>query len=77
MRRWTQDSRLSPARIKVTAVLDQEAVRHSYVLKRRGRSIARLGTTVGNAFNRLPHRSVGDKADITAETDHGVPKLRA
>src|SRR6516164_5513100 len=37
----------------------------------------RLGTTVGNAFNRSPSRSVGDDADIAAETDDHVLKLRA
>jgi len=35
----------------------------------------RLGTTVGNAFNRSPRWSAGNDADITAETDDCVPKL--
>src|SRR5215472_2106405 len=37
----------------------------------------RLGTTVGNAFNRSPRWSTGNYADITAESDDHVPKLRA
>src|SRR5215472_1152564 len=37
----------------------------------------RLGAMVGNAFKRSPRRSVGNDADITAETDDHVPKLRA
>jgi hypothetical protein len=37
----------------------------------------RLGTMVGNAFNRSPGRSAGNKSDITAETDDRVPELCA
>ena len=81
MSRWAQNSRLSPAGLEVPAVLDQEAVRHSRVQAKASISISdpifstseaarRLGTTVGNTFNRLPHWSVGNQGDITAETDH-------
>src|SRR6516225_11364749 len=37
----------------------------------------RSRTTIGNAFNRSPRWSVGNQADITAETDDPVPKLVA